>query len=97
MRRFIAGAVCPQCRAMDRIVLEEPAPEDSATSEDGHRDGREEDNGQRPLRRRRCVSCGYSDTIPAGSPVEPARRFSRPREGGQATPVRIVEPPRRRS
>lgn len=23
MRRFIAGAVCPTCRAVDRIVLEE--------------------------------------------------------------------------
>jgi hypothetical protein len=23
MRRFIAGAVCPECRALDRIVVEE--------------------------------------------------------------------------
>ena len=23
MRRFIAGAVCPQCRAVDRIVVED--------------------------------------------------------------------------
>ena len=23
MRRFIAGAVCPECRAQDRIVVEE--------------------------------------------------------------------------
>ncbi len=29
MRRFIAGAICPQCRAMDRLLLE--------TVEDGQR------------------------------------------------------------
>lgn len=72
MKRFIAGAVCPECRAMDRIVVEE---------HDGER-------------RRRCVSCGYADTIGAASGATPATRFSRRSGAPQtpASPVRIVDP-----
>ena len=29
-RRFIAGAVCPQCRALDRVVIISEAGEDGA-------------------------------------------------------------------
>ncbi len=29
MRRFIAGAVCPNCQALDRLVLEESAEADA--------------------------------------------------------------------
>lgn len=80
MRRFIAGAVCPNCREMDRIIIEE-APSTGAEGESG-------------LRRRRCVSCGFSDTMTAGGAAEPSTRFSRPRgDGAPATPVRIVMPP----
>ncbi len=54
--RFIAGAVCPSCGAMDRTVLEQD-PE-----------GNE---------RRRCVSCGFSDTAVPGSAPPPGTRFSK--------------------
>ncbi len=71
--RFIAGAVCPECRAVDRIVVE----------------------GRDQTRRRRCVSCGYTDSLLAGA-AAPATRFSRPRPAASdrdtpATAVRIVE------
>ncbi len=84
MKRFIAGAVCPRCRAVDRIVVEEVP----AAGEDGQ--GPERDA---PMRRRRCVSCGYSDTLLPGAPAEPARRFSRgPSNDASASPVRILDP-----
>jgi uncharacterized metal-binding protein (TIGR02443 family) len=74
MRRFIAGAVCPECRALDRIVVEE--------IEGG--------------RRRRCVSCGHTDTLASGSALEPPGRFTRrPEREVPATVVRIVDPPKR--
>lgn len=78
MRRFIAGAVCPQCRAVDRIVVE--AAE------------RDEDPP-----RRRCVSCGFSDTLPLANPAEPVTRLSRRRSpAADAAPVRILDPSRDR-
>lgn len=71
--RFIAGAVCPACRAMDRIVLE--------SLEDGSR--------------RRCVTCGYTDTLSNRASAEPATRLTRRRAGDTpAAPVRIVDPAR---
>lgn len=72
MRRFIAGAVCPECRAVDRIVLEQEGA----------------------LQRRRCVSCGYTDTLVGRTPAEPPTRLSRHRGEAPATPVRIVDPGR---
>lgn len=80
MRRFIAGAVCPNCREMDRIIIEEVPP----GSLDGGAEGR----------RRRCVSCGFSDAMTAGGIAEPSTRFNRPRGAdAPAAPVRIVTPP----
>jgi hypothetical protein len=73
-RRFIAGAVCPECRALDRIVVEEV--------EAG--------------RRRRCVSCGYIDTLARSSASEPPGRFTRrPEREVPATVVRMIDPPKR--
>lgn len=46
-KRFIAGAVCAQCQALDRVVVEFVA----ATRTDPE------------LSRRRCVSCGFSDNF----------------------------------
>ena len=77
LRRFIAGAVCPECRAMDRNVVEE---------QDGER-------------RRRCVSCGFTDTIASVAAAAPPTRFTRrPGAGDEpsATPVRILDPGRDR-
>ncbi len=77
MRRFIAGAVCPRCRAVDRIVVEDV------------------DDGE-ATRRRRCVSCGYSDTMCAGAVIEPRGRFARPLQAApqaapEARPVRVID------
>lgn len=88
MRRFIAGAVCPQCRAMDRIVLEEePARTSRPHGEPG------EGRADATIRRRRCVSCGFSDTLATGAAAEPATRFLRRARGeSPVTAVRIVDP-----
>lgn len=78
MKRFIAGAVCPQCRAVDRIVLEEEPPPSP---------------GGEAVQRRRCVSCGYVDTMAVSTVAEPSSRFSRrPGRAEQASPVRIIDP-----
>ena len=84
MRRFIAGAVCPQCRAVDRIVLERESTAADASGEE--------------RLRRVCVSCGYNDTLAAGSAPEPPTRFSRRGrdEAAPATAVKIVDSPRRK-
>ena len=77
LRRFIAGAVCPECRAMDRIVVEE---------QDGER-------------RRRCVSCGFTDTIGSAAAAAPPTRFTRRTtslDEPPATPVKILDPDRER-
>jgi uncharacterized protein len=70
--RFIAGAVCPECREMDRIVLEQ------------------DDDG---TRRRRCVACGYSDSMTTSGTVEPATRLARAGSSeAPPAPVRLVDP-----
>jgi uncharacterized metal-binding protein (TIGR02443 family) len=57
-RQFIAGAICPECQQMDRIVVEQ----------DGE------------LNIRRCVACGFSDSVMPGAGVLPGTRFSRAAE-----------------
>lgn len=71
MRRFIAGAVCPACRAVDRIVVE------------AHSEGR----------RRRCVSCGHTDSQLENVVREPSTRLdTRARPQAPTTAVRILDP-----
>jgi uncharacterized protein len=74
-KRFIAGAVCPQCRAVDRIVVEQ----------------------HEGVRRRRCVACGFTDTMTGGVSAEPATRLTRRRADEAVTPVRIIDPDRDKS
>ncbi|MEZ5558563.1 MAG: YheV family putative metal-binding protein [Pseudomonadales bacterium] len=73
MRRFIAGAICPNCRAQDRIVVEQGAAG----------------------AQRRCVSCGYVDTL-VTAPSAPTSRLERPRAGAETeqkpVPVRLLDP-----
>ena len=75
-RRFIAGAVCPQCRALDRLVLESLA------------DGTQQ--------RRRCVACGFSESMDAGNAAAgavPRARFERSRAAPvEHQPVKILDP-----
>lgn len=83
--RFIAGAVCPQCGVMDRLLVE-PV---EATSESG---------AEAVATRRRCVSCGYSDEQRAGSSQAPRTRLDGALKGpdseasGVVTPVRFIDP-----
>ncbi|MAD06449.1 MAG: hypothetical protein CMP86_03440 [Gammaproteobacteria bacterium] len=75
-RRFIAGAVCPQCRALDRLVLESSA------------DGSQQ--------RRRCVACGFSESMDApnaSAGAMPRARFERSRAASvEHQPVKILDP-----
>lgn len=80
-KQFIAGAVCPQCDAIDRIVVEVTL----ATA------------GQPTLSRRRCVQCNFADdfgatpqTVSQGVPKgRPERRKT---VAPESTVVRIVIP-----
>ncbi len=65
MKRFIAGAVCPECRAVDRLVLEVRAGADGVADEEWQR----------------CVACGYEaprpgsayESVPRGKPERRVR------------------------
>ena len=77
-RRFIAGAVCPQCRALDRLVLEVDADDQT--------------------QRRRCVGCGFSETMQASNSTAnavPRARFERSKtQAVESQPVKILDPRR---
>jgi uncharacterized metal-binding protein (TIGR02443 family) len=78
-RQFIAGAICPRCQQMDRIVVEQSGDQ---TADDTVR---------------RCVACGFSDTVMPAAGVLPGTRFARPvddadsAEAQTSTAVRIME------
>ena len=91
-KRFIAGAVCPDCQAVDRIVVETGLVE-VADSELA--------NPHQEVSRRRCVSCGFADEfsadtqvnsqgVPRGKPERPKLNPSRPATPAQA--VKILDP-----
>ncbi len=80
-KRFIAGAVCPQCDEVDRIVVEVAQHSITLTE----------------MSRRRCVSCGFADEygegpgtrvsgIPKGRPERPKSATVNPVQ------VRILDP-----
>lgn len=75
-RRFIAGAVCPQCRALDRLVLEVDINDQT--------------------QRRRCVGCGFSETMQANNSsanAVPRARFERSKTPAvESQPVKILDP-----
>ena len=85
-KRFIAGAVCPECRELDRIVVEYALVE-------------LDDN---EMSRRRCVSCGFADEFGAedltGTLPVPRGRPEKRRDDSAAQPVqavRILDPGKR--
>lgn len=93
-KRFIAGAVCPQCQALDRIVVE------TAWSESREPNVSHDDPVQE-VSRRRCVACGFADEfsaanlinsqgVPRGKPERPESTAKNSVTLAQA--VRIVDP-----
>ncbi len=80
-KQFIAGAVCPECDVVDRIVVEVIV--EAVTDAE--------------LSRRRCVDCGFADEFssPQSGPVTgvPKGRPERVRVASvQASTVRILDP-----
>lgn len=84
-KQFIAGAVCPSCNQVDRIVVEQatdgldPAPLSAQI-----------------YTRRRCVTCDFADEFSIQSEVRtegvPKGRPERPRVGlPSASVVRIID------
>ncbi len=90
-KRFIAGAVCPDCQIVDRIVVET-----------GNRETvRSDSDEQLEVSRRRCVACGFADEfsvdnrvnsqgVPRGKPERPKSSPTQPAASLQ--PVRILDP-----
>ncbi len=81
-KQFIAGAVCPSCNEVDRIVVETVNETEESPA----------------LNRRRCVQCGFADEFrtheQALSGSIPKGRPERPRSAStQASVVRILNPP----
>ena len=92
--RFIAGAVCPQCGEMDRLVIE--SVHAAVRGEDA--DSGFEAGSAIDTEYRRCVNCGFTDERPAIGIMAPRNRL----EGGlksmahdsetPSTRVRILDP-----
>lgn len=86
--RFIAGAVCPECQALDRLVVEYAIVELQSSE----------------LSRRRCVACGFVEAfnedqptasagVPRGRPERPERPDGQNQQIAQKSQiVRIVDP-----
>jgi|TARA_B100000768_G_C11263805_1_gene370050 Zn ribbon nucleic-acid-binding protein len=85
-KRFVSGAVCPECRELDRTVLE-AVPTNLA---DGVAQGKDQVQ-------RRCVSCGFteimeSEALPNGV-VLPRARFERAKvQAAEPQVVRLMDP-----
>ena len=97
-KRFIAGAVCPDCGEMDRLVVEVQHPAGSSADE-APTDSNPAERG--PVTEyRRCVNCGFTDERPVAGARAPKTRL----DGGlrhaaedpdtPADPVRIIDPRR---
>ena len=86
--KFIAGAICPSCREVDRIVVEQVAEMD------------EQSVGE-ALRQRRCVTCGYTDahvdavgfSVPEGARDKSAHKPKIHRQVDERiSAVKIIDP-----
>ena len=78
-RRFIAGAVCPECRALDRIVMESDSSQSRRSCVEC---GFSED-----------LDAGTESAGNPGSSL-PASRLLRPRSSADVapSPVRLIDP-----
>ena len=86
-KRFVSGAVCPECRELDRIVLE-AVPLDSTEEEEGETSNEVQ---------RRCVSCGFTEIMESEAPpngvVLPRARFERAKvPAAEPQVVRLMDP-----
>lgn len=74
-RRFISGAVCPSCQAVDRTIIEAVAPETLAA---------EPNEPTVEIVQRRCVACGFSEALdpekPAVTAPLPRARYEKSRQ-----------------
>ena len=90
-KRFISGAVCPSCQAVDRIVIETLAADEGRDPTD------EASETQAPLIRRRCVACGFvehleTDAATATAPLPRARYDRSRRTTDRVEVVKILDP-----
>ena len=61
-KRFISGAVCPSCQAVDRTAIE------SLGADQGLDPPNELTELGAPVIRRRCVACGFVEHLEADAP-----------------------------
>lgn len=86
-KRFISGAVCPECRELDRTVLES-VPLDTTQGVEETVDDQVQ---------RRCVSCGFTEIMESEAPpngvVLPRARFERAKvPATEPQVVRLMDP-----
>ncbi|MEZ5553771.1 MAG: YheV family putative metal-binding protein [Pseudomonadales bacterium] len=100
-RRFIAGAVCPECGETDRLVVETLHPVEPADPGADDASAGRSSAGRGPGKEyRRCVNCGFIDEKPVAGAGAPRTRLDgglkRPAEdpATPADPVRIIDPRR---
>ena len=78
-RRFIAGAVCPECRALDRIVVETDAQESRRSCvECGFSEVLDDSSD---------TGVGTSTNLPPSRLLRPAKA-----EDVEPSPVRLIDP-----
>ena len=90
-KRFISGAVCPSCQAVDRIVIESLEAEENLDPEN------ELAQPGAALIRRRCVACGFVEQLEADAPTVsaplPRARYDRSRRTtDRVEVVKILDP-----
>ena len=90
-KRFISGAVCPSCQAVDRIVIE------SLGADQGLDPLNELTELGAPVIRRRCVACGFVEHLEADAPSVsaplPRARYDRSRRTtDRVEVVKILDP-----
>ncbi|MCR9261635.1 MAG: YheV family putative metal-binding protein [Pseudomonadaceae bacterium] len=101
-KRFIAGAVCPDCQIVDRIVVETGTQVEAHAEKPGAQTADKSGSTDQPeLSRRRCVACGFADEfsidnrvnsqgVPRGKPERAKPNPTQPASSAQ--PVRILDP-----
>lgn len=87
-RRFIAGAVCPQCQAVDRTLIESVRVNNLES---------DLDDMTKEVVQRRCVACGFTEALdPEKADVTaplPRARYEKSRQTTERVEVvKILDP-----